>query len=338
MPLGDAAASSRAQPPCCSPTREIHAIVDYVGSVWPGPGVPTRRPRRRRPRRGPRAVHRALRRLPPGRRRGRHRDRRARARRSTDATPTQIAEAVRIGPVPDAEVLARARSRRASWTRSSPTSSRSQHPRDRGGWGIGHLGPFPEGMVDLARGHRRAARRRARLIGRAGAAMRRLRAWLLAALLVLARQAARAAAGRASGSCRPGDADRAAELAVVVAAARRDAVRAVLRRRLRGRRLGTTQLLRRRARRRARAARGGAHRRRPSASSSPRSSRRTTRAAEHPEEQRRGRADRARERRAGSRASGCSAAPPRRRAPRSGWPARHARRCRSARCSTPTRC
>jgi quinol---cytochrome-c reductase cytochrome c subunit len=23
----------------------------------------------------------------------------------------------------------------------------AKHPDDRGGWGIGHLGPFPEGMV-----------------------------------------------------------------------------------------------------------------------------------------------------------------------------------------------
>jgi ubiquinol-cytochrome c reductase cytochrome c subunit len=23
----------------------------------------------------------------------------------------------------------------------------TQHPQDRGGWGIGNLGPFPEGMV-----------------------------------------------------------------------------------------------------------------------------------------------------------------------------------------------
>jgi ubiquinol-cytochrome c reductase cytochrome c subunit len=62
------------------------------------------------------------------------------------ATTTQIAQAVRIGPY------------------LMPTFSRSiisdselnsiiayvhyaQHPDDRGGWGINHLGPFPEGLV-----------------------------------------------------------------------------------------------------------------------------------------------------------------------------------------------
>jgi ubiquinol-cytochrome c reductase cytochrome c subunit len=26
----------------------------------------------------------------------------------------------------------------------------SKHPKDRGGWGIGHIGPVPEGMVAWA--------------------------------------------------------------------------------------------------------------------------------------------------------------------------------------------
>jgi ubiquinol-cytochrome c reductase cytochrome c subunit len=62
------------------------------------------------------------------------------------ATPRQIAEAVRMGPylmprfdarqVPQATLDSIAR---------YVTSTR--HPRDRGGWGIGHIGPIPEGMV-----------------------------------------------------------------------------------------------------------------------------------------------------------------------------------------------
>jgi ubiquinol-cytochrome c reductase cytochrome c subunit len=62
------------------------------------------------------------------------------------ATPTQIAEAVRIGPYvmprfsrerfSDAELDSVIRYVR--WTQS---------PEDPGGWPIGHLGPIPEGMV-----------------------------------------------------------------------------------------------------------------------------------------------------------------------------------------------
>jgi quinol---cytochrome-c reductase cytochrome c subunit len=63
-----------------------------------------------------------------------------------DATPTQIAEAIRIGPfvmpkwaetqLSDAEVASIIR---------YVDSTRS--PEDPGGWAIGHLGPVPEGMV-----------------------------------------------------------------------------------------------------------------------------------------------------------------------------------------------
>jgi ubiquinol-cytochrome c reductase cytochrome c subunit len=63
-----------------------------------------------------------------------------------DATPTQIAEAVRVGPylmpafnerqISDAELDSIVR-----YVLST------RHPDDRGGWGIGHIGPIPEGMV-----------------------------------------------------------------------------------------------------------------------------------------------------------------------------------------------
>ncbi len=62
------------------------------------------------------------------------------------ATPTQIAQAIRIGPyvmprfgegeVSDAQINSIAR-----YVQSI------QHPDDRGGWGIGRIGPIPEGMV-----------------------------------------------------------------------------------------------------------------------------------------------------------------------------------------------
>jgi ubiquinol-cytochrome c reductase cytochrome c subunit len=63
-----------------------------------------------------------------------------------DATPTQIAEAVRIGPYVMPSFSARAISngeldsivRYVEWTKN---------PDDRGGWALGHVGPVPEGLV-----------------------------------------------------------------------------------------------------------------------------------------------------------------------------------------------
>ena len=63
-----------------------------------------------------------------------------------DATPTQIAEAVRIGPYlmprfSRTQISDRQLDSLIRYVRST------RHPPDRGGWGIGNLGPFPEGMV-----------------------------------------------------------------------------------------------------------------------------------------------------------------------------------------------
>lgn len=63
-----------------------------------------------------------------------------------DATPTQVAEAVRIGP----NVMPR-----FSTKAITPKELNSlvayveytKHPDDRGGWALGHLGPVPEGLV-----------------------------------------------------------------------------------------------------------------------------------------------------------------------------------------------
>jgi ubiquinol-cytochrome c reductase cytochrome c subunit len=61
-------------------------------------------------------------------------------------TPTQIAEAVRIGPY-----LMPAFSRKAISDRQLDSIvaylQESKSPDDAGGWGIGHLGPVPEGIV-----------------------------------------------------------------------------------------------------------------------------------------------------------------------------------------------
>ena len=62
------------------------------------------------------------------------------------ASPTQIAEAVRIGPY-----LMPRFSRRQITDRQLDSIVRyvelTKNPRDRGGWSIGHIGPIPEGLV-----------------------------------------------------------------------------------------------------------------------------------------------------------------------------------------------
>jgi ubiquinol-cytochrome c reductase cytochrome c subunit len=62
------------------------------------------------------------------------------------ATPVQIAEAVRIGPY----VMPRFSKRQLSDRELDSIIAyvrQTQHPDDRGGWGIGHIGPVPEGLV-----------------------------------------------------------------------------------------------------------------------------------------------------------------------------------------------
>jgi ubiquinol-cytochrome c reductase cytochrome c subunit len=64
-----------------------------------------------------------------------------------DATPRQIGEAIRVGPY----LMPRFSSRRLT-DRQVASVARyitevAQHPPDRGGWGIGHIGPVPEGLV-----------------------------------------------------------------------------------------------------------------------------------------------------------------------------------------------
>jgi ubiquinol-cytochrome c reductase cytochrome c subunit len=62
------------------------------------------------------------------------------------STPAQIAEAVRVGPY----LMPRFTPKQLD-DRQVDSIIRyvqvAQHPDDRGGWGIGHLGPIPEGLV-----------------------------------------------------------------------------------------------------------------------------------------------------------------------------------------------
>ncbi len=62
------------------------------------------------------------------------------------ATPTEIAEAVRIGPY----LMPRFSSRQISDAQLGSIIRyvlSTRHPDNRGGWGIGNLGPIPEGLV-----------------------------------------------------------------------------------------------------------------------------------------------------------------------------------------------
>jgi ubiquinol-cytochrome c reductase cytochrome c subunit len=64
----------------------------------------------------------------------------------TDATPRQIAEAVRIGPY----LMPRFSSKAIDESQLNDLIAYVQytkHPQDPGGWSIGRVGPWPEGMV-----------------------------------------------------------------------------------------------------------------------------------------------------------------------------------------------
>jgi ubiquinol-cytochrome c reductase cytochrome c subunit len=146
MPLSNSTDQpTRAQP--AYNRRDIDALVAYVGSLAKGPAIPH--------------VDVSMGRINPGLSAftlhcaGCHQvgaaggivtGAIAPALNTTDVTPTQIGEAIRIGPylmpsfnarqVSDADINDIAR-----YVRFTP------RPDDRGGWGIGHIGPIPEGMI-----------------------------------------------------------------------------------------------------------------------------------------------------------------------------------------------
>jgi quinol---cytochrome-c reductase cytochrome c subunit len=124
---------------------QIDALVRYVASFGPGPSVPTPRPEQGNVAQGMQlftehcaGCHQVA--AAGGYVTG------AVAPPLTDVDPVRIAEAVRIGPyvmpsfservIPDADL--------DSLIAYIETA---QSPDDAGGWGIGHLGPVPEGMV-----------------------------------------------------------------------------------------------------------------------------------------------------------------------------------------------
>jgi ubiquinol-cytochrome c reductase cytochrome c subunit len=124
---------------------EIRALVAYVASLGPGPAIPKPHPERGSLAEGLRlftdhcaGCHQVVGEggyvtgaVPPP---------------LEDATATQVAEAVRIGP----HVMPRFRTSQISTRELDSIIAYVQYaknPDDRGGWALGHLGPVPEGMV-----------------------------------------------------------------------------------------------------------------------------------------------------------------------------------------------
>ncbi len=70
----------------------------------------------------------------------------------TESTATQIGEAIRVGPY----LMPRFSEEQMSSTDVDAIAAYVtrvvQHPPDRGGWGIGNIGPIPEGLVALLLG------------------------------------------------------------------------------------------------------------------------------------------------------------------------------------------
>ena len=124
--------------------RQIKAIVAYVASLGGGPPIPTPRPDGRLSvgmqlfASNCAGCHQVVAQggLVTG----------ARVPPLTHATDRQIAEAIRIGPY----LMPRFSKNQLSASDVNALISYidyAKHPDDRGGWAIGHLGPWPEGMV-----------------------------------------------------------------------------------------------------------------------------------------------------------------------------------------------
>jgi len=125
--------------------QEIRALVAYVASLGPGPAVPTPHPERGNLAAGLQlftehcaGCHQIV--AEGGFVTG------AVAPPLGDATPVQIAEAVRAGPylMPRFPVKQLSDGQLDAIIRYVQYA---KHPDDRGGWAIGHVGPVPEGLV-----------------------------------------------------------------------------------------------------------------------------------------------------------------------------------------------
>jgi ubiquinol-cytochrome c reductase cytochrome c subunit len=126
--------------------RELRALVAYIASLRPGPAVPTPQPSAGNLEEGLKlftehcsGCHQVV--AQGGYVTG------AVAPPLQKATAVQVAEAVRIGPY----LMPRFSKRQIS-DRQLDSIVRyveyTKHPHDVGGWGIGHIGPVPEGLVN----------------------------------------------------------------------------------------------------------------------------------------------------------------------------------------------
>jgi quinol---cytochrome-c reductase cytochrome c subunit len=144
MPLGD---------PKDQPTRsrvlfsdrEIRGLVAYVASLKKGPAIPHPQPQEGRLSEGLElftehcaGCHQVA--AKGGVVTG------ARVPSLDEATTTQIAEAVRTGPYLMPKYSTRDISD-AELDSITAYVKQAQHPEDRGGWGIGNIGPVPEGII-----------------------------------------------------------------------------------------------------------------------------------------------------------------------------------------------
>jgi ubiquinol-cytochrome c reductase cytochrome c subunit len=125
--------------------REIAAITQYVASLAPGPPIPHPDPAAGSV---PQGMHMFVEHCA-----GCHQAvaeggyvTNVRVPKIKEDTPTQIAEAVRVGP----NLMPKFSKGHISDRQLNSIIAYIQavkHPEDRGGWGIGHLGPVPEGML-----------------------------------------------------------------------------------------------------------------------------------------------------------------------------------------------
>ena len=144
MPLGDPSDQPTRRPVELR-DREISALVDYIASLAPGPGIPQPRPEEGNLSEGQQlftehcaGCHQVAARggFVTG----------ARVPPLDEASPTQIAEAVRVGPY----LMPRFSRKQISDPELDSIIAYVQStkdPADRGGWGIDNIGPVPEGMV-----------------------------------------------------------------------------------------------------------------------------------------------------------------------------------------------
>jgi ubiquinol-cytochrome c reductase cytochrome c subunit len=144
MPLGDPSDQPTRRPAEFT-EREIRALVDYVATLGSGPPIPSPRPENGDLAEGQQlftqhcaGCHQVVAkggfvtgaRVPP----------------LEDASTRQIAQAVRIGPY----LMPRFSKRQISDAELDSIIAyvnSTKDPPDRGGWGIGNIGPVPEGMV-----------------------------------------------------------------------------------------------------------------------------------------------------------------------------------------------